>query len=277
MRKFLPIIIIAGLLAVALLFLKEQGRNVRRPAGPVVAVSFLTAGLGNGVVLKMPDGRALVVDPGSPTTTSRLIRYLQDSDIASIDVLITRSDANTFETLRRLFDAFEVRRVVHTGQPWVESLKGPGGRVAEVLLFAGDSIRLAAGLRLTALSPARTAGRGGSEVLVSVLQYGRTRFLLMSDASVEVEGFLIRSGVDLSSDVLVTGRNGRFGSVSLELIVAARPKYFVVLAARGRGRPSRPLLERIDTKNTGAKVYRTDTDGIVTMVTDGRSVVVEPR
>ncbi len=277
MRKLLPIIIIVVLSSGAFFLLNRQGKRVSRPAGPVVIASFLTADFGNATVFKMPDGRALVIDPGAPNTADALVEYLRYNDISSIDVLITRGNGTILETLRRLFEAFEVRRVIHTGTPWAESIHGPGGSIAEVLLFGGDSFRLGGELRLTALSPPRDAVDADERPLITRLQYRRSRFLLMSDAGIEDEGYLIRSGQDVSTDILVIGRNGRYSTTSLELIVAAKPKYFVLLVNRGHKKPGRSILERIDANNTGARVYRTDNDGIVKMVTDGRSISVEPQ
>jgi beta-lactamase superfamily II metal-dependent hydrolase len=97
----------------------------------------------------------------------------------------------------------------------------------------------------------------------------------MSDANAEDEGYLIRSGQDLASDVLVIGRNGRLGRTSLELLFAVKPRHCIVLAGSGANRPSRGLLERIDGKNTGANVYRTDIHGIIKMISDGNVVTVE--
>ena len=54
-----------------------------------------------------------------------------------------------------------------------------------------------------------------------------------------------------------------------------RPEYCIVLVGEGADRPSRVVLDRIKTENTGAEVCRTDGNGPVNMLSDGRSIQVE--
>lgn len=273
MRKVVPIIIVSLLLASIFLLCRHRER-VEQPAGPVLVANFLPAKLGNAIVFIMPDGRALVVDPVSSRTVDELVEYLRGHDISSVDVLITRNYEAPPPSLKVLFAAFEVRRVMHSGLPWSGSLEGPAGRVAEVLLYGGDLIRVAKNVKLIAFYPPRDVSELRDRPLVTGVHFENTRFLLMSDATVDDEGYLIRSGVDLASDVMVVGRNGRHGSTSLELLMATRPGHFVVLVGGGSRRPSRSVMRRIDTENTGAQVHRTDVHGAIRITSDGRSLRV---
>ena len=54
-----------------------------------------------------------------------------------------------------------------------------------------------------------------------------------------------------------------------------RPSYCIVMPGRGADRPSPTVCDRIKTENTGAEVYRTDSDGPIKMTSDGRSILVE--
>lgn len=274
MRKVVPIIVVVSLFLLGVFLLSRHREEIKQPAGPVLTASFLPAELGNAVVFIMPDGRALVVDPGYTRTIGELVEYLRAHDVGSIDVLITRNYETPPPSLKALFAAFEVRRVMHSGLPWSGSLEGPAGRVAEVLLYGGDSVRLAGNVRLIALYPPKDVSELRDRSLVTSVHFGNTRFLLMSDATIYDEGYLIRSGADLASDVLVVGRNGRYGSTSLELLMATKPSHFVVLVGGGSRRPSRSVMRRIDSENTGAQVYRTDIHGAIQISSDGNSLRV---
>jgi competence protein ComEC len=77
----------------------------------------------------------------------------------------------------------------------------------------------------------------------------------------------------LGANVLVVPRHARFGGTSLELLSRARPEICVVMAGRD-DRPSRTVLRRIDPAKTGAALYRTDRDGTIEIVTNGRAIAV---
>ena len=87
---------------------------------------------------------------------------------------------------------------------------------------------------------------------------------------------MIEEGIDPRCNVLVVGKHGKRGGVSLEILSMARPE--ICVAPVGiRERPNRLVLRQIDPKNTGAELYRTDLDGIVEVVTDGRQIAVNTR
>ncbi|MCX8052221.1 MAG: MBL fold metallo-hydrolase [Armatimonadetes bacterium] len=272
MRRFVPIIVlVAAVVAGAYVgFVRAKPRT--RPAGPILVASFLPAELGNAIVFETPDGRFIVVDPGPKRTASELVKYLQLLGAQSLDVIISNPIDDHTGALEELTNSFDVKRLIHSGNAWESAPECAKGRIAEVLLSAGDSIRLSQKVRLEALSPPREPESQSIRPLITRVSFGRTRFLLMSDALVEDEAYMIRSGIDLTSNVLVVPRHGRYGGTSLELISFVRPEYCIVLVGNGNDKPSRIVLNRIRTENTGAEVYRTDLNGRINLISDGRTV-----
>ena len=59
--------------------------------------------------------------------------------------------------------------------------------------------------------------------LVTRMTYRGKRFLLLSDAGQKSQARLIEQGIDLRSDILVVGRHGKRGGVSLETLSLVRP------------------------------------------------------
>ncbi len=74
-------------------------------------------------------------------------------------------------------------------------------------------------------------------------------------------------------DVLRVGHHGSNNATTPELLAAAQPRFAVIsLGFRNSfGFPRREVLERLS--GSGARVYRTDLDGAVTFLLDGRSVI----
>jgi len=275
MRKLLPIIVVAAAVAAGAYVWFVRARREPTPTGPVLVAAFLPSELGNAIVFVTPDRRFVVVDPGPRSSAGALVSYLHRRGAKSLDVIVTNPIDKHTGALAALADSFEIRRVIHGSRTW-QGVTGKSNRpIAEVVLKAGDSIRLSQRVRLEALNPPAEQESATPRPLVARITYGRTRFLLASDALVEDEAYMIRSGADLRSTVLVVPRHGRYGSTSLELLSLVRPEYCVVLVGKGSDRPSRVVLQRIKTENTGAQVYRTDLHGPIHMTTNGRTIRIE--
>lgn len=253
------------------------------PRGPVMRITFLEPALGGSAVLQTADGKCLVIDPGPADKGEKLVSFLEDLGIRNVTAVLTRGSEADAGAARALLEALKLDRIVRgrsaSGSEslgaWFSEAGRPG--VSEMLLSEGDRLGLTKNAALEALSPPAepASDRRVSESLVFRVRYGDVRVLFLSEGGPEIEGHLIGSGKDLVSDVLVVGEPSDAKSVSLELISMVRPRYFVLRSGGAAGRPSRSLLSRINTEHTGADVYRTDTDGRIELVTDGKTLVVE--
>lgn len=284
MRRVLPIILIIAVAAGAGIYYKFMSNPEKPvPKGPLLRVTFLNARLGNAIIMKTPEGRHIIVDPGPASTADELVTYLQGMGVKSPTVILTNPSTDHTGALPELMEAIPVARIIRGEFSddltiWERAIpKDANRRVAEVILTEGGKIRLSKSTLLEVLSPPKNllkdAGDSYDNSLVARVIHGNKRFLLTSDIGLHTEAHLIGSGIDITSDILVVPNHGRKNSASLEFISSVRPECFVVMPARGR-RPNRSVLDRIDPENTGAEVCRTDREGIVEIVTDGRYIAV---
>lgn len=274
MRRLLPILVLISAIAAGSYvgFHRATPRPVR--IDNALIVSFLDESLGNAIVLETPEKHFAVVDPGPEATAEGLVEYLQKIGVRSIDVVLTTSTAEHSGALQALDQALEVKRVVRSTSRESGPEQAIGKAITESLLTTGECINLSPTVRIEALGPPKAALEDSKPgPLVTRVRHGDTSFLLMSDASIEDEAYLIRSGGNLISTVLAVPNHGRAGSTSLELLARVRPRYIVVLAETGVGRPDPGVMKRISPENTGAYLHRTDKDGIIDLVGDGRSII----
>jgi competence protein ComEC len=115
--------------------------------------------------------------------------------------------------------------------------------------------------------------RNDDSVVLEVT-YGDVALLLIGDIGADVERTLIPQLTPARVRILKVAHHGSRTSTSRELLEAWRPQSAVISCGRGNtfGHPAPEVIARLEA--IGARIYRTDRDGEVTVWTDGHSVSV---
>jgi competence protein ComEC len=98
--------------------------------------------------------------------------------------------------------------------------------------------------------------------------------LFTGDAGTEAEQRFLREGIDLHAGVLKVGHHGSAYGSSPEFIAAVAPRVAIVSVGRHNlfGHPAPATLETL--RRFGARVYRTDEDGAISIVSDGKRFAI---
>jgi len=257
-----------------------------------LTVTVLDVGQGDAILVEGPRGSRILVDGGPDP--DRLIAVL-DERLPPWDrridlVLLTHPHEDHVAGFALLMERYRVGRVAENGMLGT----GPGDAAfRERLVAEGRSAaRLAAGdhLRLddaTARAwwprrgevPERSPkdGRAVNDTsIVLDLRYGERRFLLMGDVEDDVDPELLAAGIadDGRVDLLKVAHHGSRTASTEAFLAALRPRVAVTSAGTGNryGHPAPATLARLEA--AGARVLGTDTDGSVTVSTDGRDLRV---
>jgi competence protein ComEC len=120
--------------------------------------------------------------------------------------------------------------------------------------------------------PVKTASNDDS--LVMRLEDGREAILLAGDIENPVERTLTADGDPLSADFLKVPHHGSKTSTTENFLDAVHPRFAAISVGEGNpfGHPNTEVLDRINQE--GARLYRTDRDGAITALTDGRQMIV---
>ena len=98
---------------------------------------------------------------------------------------------------------------------------------------------------------------------------GARRVLIPGDIEAAGEDWLVRTGTDITADVLVVPHHGSRSSSSQPFLAAVRPAVTVIPVGRNPyGHPHEEVLERYSA-DPAIAVYRTDEHGSVTFRSDG--------
>ncbi|MEO7822619.1 MAG: DNA internalization-related competence protein ComEC/Rec2 [Gemmatimonadaceae bacterium] len=143
----------------------------------------------------------------------------------------------------------------------------------------GDAMTID-GVRIWFLAPdsAWTAGLTDPNLAstVTMIEYGVVRFLLVGDAELEEEEWLLRTyPAGLRADVLKVAHHGSSTSSSDAFLAAVSPRAAIIsVGARNKyGHPSKDVLRAL--LNAGAEIYRTDQQGTVVARTNGSRLELE--
>lgn len=129
---------------------------------------------------------------------------------------------------------------------------------------------------ITVLSPASTEvySNLNNYSIVTMVEYGNTSFLLTGDAEALVEKAMVKSGFDLSCDVLKCGHHGSSSSSCNTFLDAAKPNAAIISCGKDNdyGHPHKEVLSALDERNI--TVWRTDLVSTIKATTDGEKIYI---
>ena len=251
-------------------------------------VDIVDVGQGDAILITTPSGQQILVDGGpSPSALlSGLGKRMPFWD-RSIDlVVLTHPDADHITGLVEALSRYEVEAWMDNGVDASETLYLEGRTlldregVPRLVAEAGQRFALEHGIVLEVLHPGkrlmtRTRADDHNNSVVLRLSWGEMSFLLTGDVEAEAEELLLQSGEPLKADVLKVAHHGSGGSSTAEFLRAVHPTYAAISvgAENLAGHPAQEVLDRL-AQEPGVTVLRTDEQGTIEFVSDGRQVWV---
>lgn len=284
-RAYWGVIIFAGLLGAGQIYEIYTVHSSRE-----LKVTFLDVGQADAAVIQFPGGKTMVVDGGGTADGNfdpgeRIVGpYLWKSKRKKIDMMVsTHSHPDHLQGLIFLLGNFAVEEVWNNGIVGADSTWGE-----KFLESAGERLRAMGreerpreinGVRIEFLHPSHGPEseifvKENDDSLVLRIVYGEVSFLLPGDIEAAAEEDILKTGLSLSGTVIKAPHHGSKSSSTPRFLEKVHPQYVVFTARGGRSHlPNPAVLERYESM--GAKVYRSDRDGAITFITDGKNMRVE--
>ncbi|MBC5829950.1 MAG: DNA internalization-related competence protein ComEC/Rec2 [Candidatus Eremiobacteraeota bacterium] len=267
-----------------------------RPGDHQLRVTVLDVGQADGIVIQTPTGHVFLVDAGGrlergPTALGNsiaeavgervVVPFLIRHGIHHLDgIFISHPHGDHAGGVAPVLRTLNDDNVIDSGQHYMGFAYRDAMEVARLLDItvrqprAGASFETDDGVAFDFLGPsipllAGTRNDINNNSLIFMLRYKSFRMLFTGDAGAEAEQRVLGQGVDLQADVLKVGHHGSAYSSTPAFINAVHPKYAVISVGRHNlfGHPASKTIETLE--RLGARVYRTDQNGALTIFSDG--------
>ncbi len=267
-KKFLLVFI------ALVIFLNLVPANIVNANTKQLKVHFIDVGQGDAILIQTPEGKTMLVDGGPVSSGKKLVSFLKSKGVKKIDcVIATHPDADHIGGLISVLKNFPVDRFIESGKVLSSEI------YFELLSLidkknikfhkanTSDSYLLDKNMTTQVLSVNEKASDNDASIVLK-LTYNEVSFLLMGDASTEIEE-KIRSDFDVAATVLKVGNHGSDTSSSPKFISNVKPKVGILSYGKNNsnGHPDSKVVKSL--KNVNSKIYKTATDCDITVTTNG--------
>lgn len=252
-------------------------------------MSMIDVGQGESIFIRFPGGRSMIIDGGGIKGSSFdigrkvVVPTLLAQGVHKIDrALLTHPHFDHYHGLPPVLDLFDVDRLWTNGLAAPDQESGDWDEFISKVKAAGKEIEVVGedlefveeGAKVRIIRPPwKGEGDLNDSSLICDITYGSTRMLLMGDLSSGGEKKMVEMGFGLSANLLKVGHHGSRDGSSQEFLNVIRPEIALISVGAGNRYhlPNAQTLARIS--DIGAKVYRTDLDGLIRVKSDGKRIM----
>lgn len=289
MKKLLTIISVVLIICLVLVIgiqyaiwefdlLKEKPANL---TDPVLTIHFIDVGQGDCTLIES-QGHYALIDAGEYEERNKVISYLTEEGVENLDFIISthpHSDhcGSLSEVIRRYNPSFMLSPNAEYNSPtWEYVLDAADERGVEYITPEPYDTYTIGAATLTVLSPSSDSvySNLNNYSIVTMVEYEDSSFLITGDAEYLVENELMRSGQNLSADVLRCGHHGSSSSTSERFIKAVDPDAAIISCGKDNTY-GHPHIETTQVLNKyQIPLWRTDRDSDIIAETDGKEIYI---
>lgn len=246
-------------------------------------VHFIDVGQGDAILIQTPKGENVLVDGGPRKAGKGLVDYLKSLGIKKLDyVVATHPDADHIGGLISVLNSISIKTFVnsgkvHTTDTYSQILKLVKDKKIKYMEPEIEQILIGdwtSDFYLQALYADPLANDTNDASIILKTGYKNVDFLLMADASTDLEELLVDSYDSLKVQILKAGHHGSNTSTSKYFLDAVKPEVTILSYGKDNSykHPHSDVLQKLKAANS--KVYATAESGTIVITTDGKKYSV---
>ena len=245
-----------------------------------ISVIFVDVGQGDCEIIRLADGRNILIDAGTNEGEDELVEKIKGYGIEKFDIVIaTHPHEDHIGGMDVVIDSFEIGTVympdastnTKTFESLLDSIENKNVKVIKAK--AGVNVIDEENINMVFVAPNSDKYEDlNNYSAVLKFTYGDSSFLFTGDAEKLSENEILENSWDVSADVLKVGHHGSSTSSGTDFIDAVNPDYAIIEVGADNeyGHPHKETEKVL--KNT--KTYRTDVCGDITAVCDGVNIKI---
>ena len=260
---------------------KNNNEKIKIAEGSTFEVRYLDVGQADAALIEC-DGHYMLIDGGNVEDSSLIVAVLKRLGITHLDYIIgTHEHEDHIGGLAGALNVCSVGQVMcstasYDSKAFNSFVKYTEAQGKEVFIpEVGDSFSLGSS-QVTILGPVRKYDDANNNSIVTRIEYGDTSFLFTGDMEREAELDLLDYWDEskIKSTVLKVGHHGSETSTSYPFLRAIEPVYGVISVGKGNsyGHPDEAVTSHL--RDAEVKVYRTDEQGDIIILSDGKQIQV---
>lgn len=272
MDKFRKIFYYLVLFAAAFVF------SVSVYAKDGLRVYFVDIGQGDCQLIEC-DGEYMLIDAGDTNKGSQVVGFLEQQGVDKFKYIIaTHPHADHIGGMADVLEKYDTDEFITTSKVattkcYEKMLNAIANKNMDGITtpVQGEKYSLGSS-EFTIITPTDGVYTGDNTNCYSVgikLTYGDTSFVMCGDAEKEEEDLILKSGLDISADVLKCGHHGSRTSTSNGFLDSVNPQYAVISCGKDNsyGHPHTETINKLESKGIG--YFRTDEMGTIVAESDG--------
>ncbi len=240
-------------------------------------VDYIDVGQADSILLRNKD-KTMLIDAGTNEQGKKVVKFLKEEGISKIDYLIgTHPHEDHIGGLDDVINNFDIGQIympkrettTKTFKDVLNAIKSKNLTITQPK--KGETTELGQAKCEFMTEPIIDDDNINLSSLTLRVEFGNNSFLFMGDAEKQNEKTITWP----KTDVLKVGHHGSDTSSSKEFLEQVNPKYSIIMVGEGNTYklPKQPIIDRIEKQ--GSKIYRTDKNGNIKIITDGNSLEIK--
>ena len=280
--KNIMAILLIGILLFCISFFYQMQVN----ASSLLKVYFIDVGQGSSILVQS-ESKNTLIDTGDEKYYDKLDSFLSNNQINSIDqIVLTHNDPDHIGNVDRLIKTRKVGTVIQSKYGYkknkstkdVKELNSAISKyhIKTLRVKTGDKIDFGSNAKGTVLSPGKNYKKVNQTSIVIRLVYGKYSYLFTGDIYSSNESELIKK-FNVRSTVLQIPHHGSYTSSSVAFLKKVNAKYAVISCGKNNpyNHPRPEAMKRIKKYISNKNLYRTDQDGTILFINDGKKLIVK--